>query len=101
VTLDANLQPRHEKNRIGVCAHHVWTMQGERWTCSSLGGTIEFDKLANDPGYRMPFVFEVRLMEVRDEALGSNGILNFGNIDRHLHLLRTFSPSATGQFSGR
>jgi hypothetical protein len=175
VTLDADFRPRHEKNRIGVCAHHVWSMQGERWTCSSqegklrsidsarvveLGGyprgvaisgrwliigisrmrrssslqpglppqametrsrpaisssglvfldrealtvegAIEFHDLANDPDYRMPFVFEVRLLDVPDEALNSNGALKFGNIDRYLRLRRTFNPSATGQSSGR
>jgi hypothetical protein len=164
VALDMNLKPRYERNRIGVCAHHVWSMQGERWTCSSIegklrsidstrvielggyprgvamsgrwlvigisrtresnslqqdlrprapavqprpvistsglvfldletlavAGTIEFQDLSNNPDYRMPFIFEVRALDVQDSALHSAGPLRIGNIDRFQRLQRTF-----------
>jgi len=161
LVLDHNLNPLREIRRIGVCAHHVWSMRGERWTCSSLEGklrcidsrrsidlggyprgvaisgrwlivgisrtrtsnslqrglpprsatpnpvvstsglvfldietlavtrTIEFHELSGDPNYRMPFVFEVRVLDVLDPALHSEQPLRFGNIDRFQILQRT------------
>jgi hypothetical protein len=163
LALDMELKPRYEKSRIGVCAHHVWSMGGERWTCSSLEGrlrsidsprvveiggyprgvamfnqlliigvsrtrasaslppgfspqaianssrpaistsglvfldmhtlavrgTIEFQGLANNPEYQMPYLFELRVLDVCDAALHTSQPLKFGNIDRFLHLQRT------------
>jgi hypothetical protein len=161
LVLDHNLIIRREIRRIGVCAHHIWSMRGERWICSSLEGklrsidsdrsidlggyprgvamsgrwlivgisktrtsnslerglppraatqrpvvgnsglafldmetlaitrTIEFHELSGDPNYRMPFVFEVRMLDVLDPALHSEQPLRLGNIDRFQILQRT------------
>ncbi len=162
VVLDTDLRPKYEKRRIGICAHHVWWMNGERWTCSSregtlraidsdrviqlggylrgvaifdrylivgvsrernsnsldqllpqpttahreistsglvfldmktlsVAGTIEFQDLANAANYRMPYIFEVRVVDVLDDALRVAEPLSFGNIERFLYLRRTLA----------
>ena len=161
VVLDRDLNLLYEKRRIGLCAHNIWQMNGERWTCSSLEGKlrsidsgrsvdlggytrgvavsggfllvgisqvresqslrhfpfdpvagrpeiagsglvvldtatlavvgrIEFADLARDPDYRMPFLFEVRLVGQFDQAQASTGLLGLGDIERFLTRRVTF-----------